>query len=76
MKEKKKSCVDCEKKNSKGNTFYFLFCLFDCELTDTSTINLAIWTIAMKRRVQAPLANFALEACLMVALVIRISRRQ
>lgn len=39
---------------------------------DTSTIYLTVRTIAMKRRVQRPVANFALVACLMESLVIRI----
>lgn len=39
--------------------------------TDTSTIYLAIRTIAMKRRVQRPLTGFALVALLMVSLITR-----
>lgn len=38
---------------------------------DTSTIYLAIRTIAMKRRVQSPLTDFALVAWLMVSLITR-----
>lgn len=38
---------------------------------DTSTIYLAIRTIAMKRRVQRPMTGFALVALLMVSLITR-----
>ena len=62
--EKKKKKKKKKKKERRAIEFCWI-------AKDTSTIYLAIRTIAMKRRVQRPVTGFALVALLMVSLITR-----
>lgn len=61
----------CEKESKSGKTIRGGKVVDSLNYKNTSTVYLAVGTIAMKRRIQSPVTRFAFEALFMVSLITR-----